>query len=149
MSGPPHTARGPSAGPEENPVPGPLVYIDTSTIRPGMLDQVQAALDDLVAFIEANEPQLIGYGAYITADGTQMTVFHAHVDSASLEFHLDVAGPAFRPFVGLVTLASIQIYGAPSDRALDQLREKARLLGAGDVRVHPPLAGFLRIETPP
>ena len=124
----------------------PLVYIDTSAIRPGMLEQVKAALGDLVAFIEANEPQLMTYGAFINDDGTQMTVFHVHVDSASLEFHLDVAGPAFRPFVDLVTLSSIDIFGAPSEQALDQLREKVRLLGAGDVRVHPPLAGFFRTE---
>lgn len=122
----------------------PLVYIDTSTIRPGRLDSVKAALSDLVGFIEANEPQLITYGAFIDGDGTQMTVFHVHTDSASLEFHLEVAGPAFRPFVDLITLTSIQIYGEPSARALDQVREKARLLGAGDVVVHPPLAGFFR-----
>lgn len=73
-----------------------------------------------------------------------MSVFHVHADSASLEFHLDVAGPAFRPFVDLVSLSSIQIYGEPSERAMEQLRAKVRLLGAGDVVVHPPLAGFLR-----
>jgi hypothetical protein len=127
----------------------PLVYIDTSTIGPGMLDSVETALRDLVAFIEANEPQLMAYGAYINGDGTQMTVFHVHVDSASLEFHLDVAGPAFLPFADLVTLSSIQIYGAPSERAVDQLREKARLLGAADVRVHRPLASFFRTEGSP
>ena len=127
----------------------PLVYIDTSTIRPGALDEVTAALDVLVAFIEANEPQLMAYGAYVNDDGTQMTVFHVHVDSASLEFHLDVAGSAFRPFVGLVTLSSIDIFGAPSEQALDQLREKVRLLGAGNVRVHTPLAGFFRTDESP
>jgi hypothetical protein len=126
----------------------PLVYIDTSTIGPGMLGSVETALRDLVAFIEANEPQLVAYGAYIDGDGTRMTVFHVHADSASLEFHLEVAGPAFRPFVDLVRLSSIQIYGAPSERAMDQLREKARLLGAGDVVVHPPLAGFFRTQQP-
>lgn len=122
----------------------PLVYIDTSTIRPGMLTLVKAALDDLVAFIEANEPQLMAYGAFISDDGTQMTVFHVHRDSASLEFHMDVAGPAFRPFVDMVTLSSIQIYGAPSERALGQLRQKSQMLGSGDVKVQPLHAGFFR-----
>ena len=72
----------------------PLVYIDTSAIGPGMLDRVMAALDDLVAFIEANEPQLMAYGAYVNDKATEMTVYHVHVDSASLEVHLDVAGLA-------------------------------------------------------
>lgn len=40
-----------------------------------MLDQVTTALGDLVAFSEANEPQLMPYGTYVNDDGTQMTVF--------------------------------------------------------------------------
>jgi hypothetical protein len=50
----------------------PLVYIDTSTIAPGKLGAVKAALGDLVAFIEANEPQLVSYGAYIDDEGTSV-----------------------------------------------------------------------------
>jgi hypothetical protein len=58
-----------------------------------------------------------------------MTVIHTHVDSASLEYRMDVAGPAFGRFADLVTLSSICIYGEPSEKALRQLHDKARLLG--------------------
>jgi hypothetical protein len=34
--------------------------------------------------------------------------------------------------------------GTPSDKALGQLHEKARLLGCDDVTVHGPHAGFTR-----
>jgi hypothetical protein len=73
-----------------------------------------------------------------------MSVVHVHADSGSLDYHLDVAGPLFRRFAGLVTLSSIHIYGDPSETALDQLREKLHALGAGDVTVHTPHVGFLR-----
>jgi hypothetical protein len=75
-----------------------------------------------------------------------MTVVHVHADRASLDHHLDVAGPAFRRFADLIELSSIRIYGEPSDRAMEQLREKARMLGSGDVIVHRPRAGFSRVE---
>jgi hypothetical protein len=48
------------------------------------------------------------------------TAMHVHQDSASLERHMEVAGPVFRGFVELVELSSIHIYGMPSERVLRQ-----------------------------
>ena len=73
-----------------------------------------------------------------------MSVVHLHRDSASLEYHMDVAGPAFARFVDLVTMQSIHIYGDPSESVLAQLQDKARLLGTGRVFVHAHHAGFSR-----
>jgi hypothetical protein len=125
-------------------MPGPLLYVDTSDVRPGALEELKDAIKQLVGFIESNEPQLLAYNVYLSDDGSQMTVVHAHVDSASLEYHMDVAGPAFGHFGDLLTLSSICIYGEPSDKALRQLDQKAQLLGRGNVSVHRPHAGFTR-----
>jgi hypothetical protein len=123
----------------------PLVYIDTSEVREGALDDLKGAIEELVAFIDANEPRILAYNVYLSNDGSQMTVVHLHADSTSLDYHLDVAGPAFRRFADLLTLSSIRVYGEPSDKALDQLHQKARLLGCEDVIVHAPHAGFTRL----
>jgi hypothetical protein len=124
----------------------PLLYVDTSEVREGALEELKDAIKELVEFIEANEPQLIAYNVCLSDDGSQMTVVHLHIDSASLDYHMEVAGPAFRRFADLITLSSIRVYGEPSDKAVRQLKEKARLLGSGDVIVHRPLAGFARFE---
>jgi quinol monooxygenase YgiN len=125
----------------------PLVYIDTSEVREGALDELKGAIAELVAFIDVNEPQILAYSVYLSDDGSRMTVVHVHADSASLDYHMDVASPAFRRFADLLTLSSIRVYGAPSDKALRQLHEKARLLGCEDVTVHAPHAGFTRFGT--
>lgn len=125
-------------------VPDPLVYIDTSEIREGALGELKPAIEELAGFVEANEPQLIAYNVYLSDNGARMTVIHLHRDSASLEYHMDVAGPAFRRFVDLVTLLSIHVYGEPSEKVLTQLQDKARLLGSGTVFVHALHAGFSR-----
>jgi hypothetical protein len=122
----------------------PLVYIDTSDVREGALQELNGAIGELVEFIEANEPHLIAYNVYLSDDGTQMTVVHIHVDSASLEYHMDVAAPAFRRFADLLTLTSIRIYGEPTEKALRQLQDKAQLLGCGTVIVQSLHAGFSR-----
>src|SRR5688572_11607414 len=122
----------------------PLMYVDTSEVRGGALPELKSAIGELADFVENNEPQLISYNVYFSDDGSRMTVLHVHADSSSLDYHMDVAGPRFREFAGLLTLSAIDIYGEPGDRALRQLRDKVRLLGSGDVVVHALHAGFSR-----
>jgi hypothetical protein len=122
----------------------PIVYVDTSDVREGALEELKAGMKELVDFVAANVPRVLAYNVYFSADGTTMTVVHVHPDSASLEYHLQVAGPVVRRFVELVTLSSIHIYGEPSENVLKQAHEKARLLGRGEVVVDDLHAGFTR-----
>lgn len=124
----------------------PLVYVDTSEVREGALEELKTAIGELADFVEKNEPQLISYNVYFNDDGSRMTVMHVHPDSASLDYHMDVAGPRFARFADLLTLSSSYIYGEPSPKAVRQLREKVQLLGSGDLIVHSPHAGFSRFE---
>ena len=121
-----------------------ILYLDTSDVREGALEELTSAVERLVEFVKTNEPRLIAYNVYFTDDGTGMTVVSVHPDAASLEYHLEVAGPLFREFVELVTLSSIQIFGQPSEVALRQAHEKSRLLGGAPVRVESLHAGFTR-----
>ena len=125
-----------------------IVYVDTAEVREGALEELEEGMKELVGFVEANEPRLLAYNVYFSDDGTRMTVVHVHPDSASLEYHMEVAGPFFRRFVELVTLSSINVYGAASDGLLAQLHEKARLLGRGTVEVEVLHAGFTRFAPP-
>jgi hypothetical protein len=116
----------------------------------GVLDELKAAMNELADFVEANEPRIIAYNVYFSDDGTRMTVVHVHPDSESLEYHMEVAGPVFRQFAEFVTLSSIHIYGDPSETALRQSHEKARVLGRDAVVVDSLHAGFTRlaVESP-
>jgi hypothetical protein len=67
-----------------------------------------------------------------------------HPDAASLAFHLQIGGSAFRKFADLISLQAIEIYGEPGDAVLAQLRQKAEMLGTGTVRVHALCAGIAR-----
>jgi quinol monooxygenase YgiN len=125
----------------------PLVFVDSSEIREGKLEELKRAVDEMVAFIEANEHRPILYRVYLSGDETRMTVVQVHPDSESMEFHMAAAADVFRGFVDLVSMSSMDIYGAPSERLLDQMRQKARMLGLETVAVHDLQAGFARLET--
>ena len=121
-----------------------IVYVDTSDVREGALEELKPAMKELVDFVQANEPRIIAYNVYLSDDGSRMTVVHVHPDSESLEYHMEVAGPVFRRFVELVTLSSIHIYGEPSEKVLRQSHEKARMLGRDAVVADSLQAGFTR-----
>ena len=124
-----------------------LVYVDTSDVREGALEELKGAIEELVEFLDANVPSLIAYNVYFTDDGGQMTVVHIHPDSASLQKHMEVGGPAFRRFADLLTLSSIRVYGEPGEKVLRQLQDKAQLLGCRDVSVHGRHGGFSRFPS--
>jgi hypothetical protein len=123
---------------------GPIVVVDTSEILEGRLDELRRAVVELAEFVEANEVEPIAYEVYFDADGRGMTVLQIHPDSASMERHMEIAGPVFARFADLLELRTIDVYGAPSDRVLEQLRRKADLLGTAGVVVHELQAGFAR-----
>jgi hypothetical protein len=125
-------------------VPQPIVYVDTSAIREGKLNELEAAMKGLAAFVEAKVPQLISYGFFLDEDRTQMTVVAIHPDSASLEYHMNVGDAEFRKFGDLIDLSRIEVYGRVSDAVLERLHGKARMLGRGTVAVHEFHAGFTR-----
>jgi hypothetical protein len=60
----------------------PIVYVDTSEVRRGHLDELKATMDDLTEFVEANEPRLLGYHVYFSDDGDRMT---AHTGTSRIK----------------------------------------------------------------
>jgi quinol monooxygenase YgiN len=121
-----------------------LVYVDRSSVREGALEELRPAIAELAEFVQANVLRVLSYSVYFSDDGREMTVVHVHPDAASLDDHLEIAGPRFAPFRDLVTLSGITIYGRPSAQALRKLEEKLTLLGSGEVVVQTAHAGFSR-----
>ena len=126
--------------------PEPIVYIDHSDIREGSLDELKAGVRRLVDVIDAREPRLLVYSFHIDEEAATMTVIAVHPDSASLELHMDIGSAEFRKLAHLVTLTAIECYGRPSERAVEQLRRKAAMLGdAGTVVFIGRFAGFTHL----
>ena len=125
-------------------MPQPIIYVDTSEVRNGKLEELERAMKALASFVEANVPQLISYGFFLNEDRTRMNVVAVHRDSASLQFHMDTGAAEFRKFAHLIDLVSIDVYGRVSEAVLNRLHQKAHALGAATVTVHEFYAGFAR-----
>lgn len=114
----------------------PIVYVDRSEIQEGRIGELTRAIGDLARHVAANEPRLLAYDVYFSADRSTMAVIHVHPDSASLELHMQVVAPLLPPFSDLIRLQAIDVYGTPSTEVLDLLRRKAAALGGATVTVH-------------
>ena len=125
---------------------GPIIYVDNAEIHEGKFEALKEAMNELARFVEANEPKLYAYRVYFDDSRSRMTVIHIHPDAESLEFHMRVAGPLFPKFADFVKMLRIDLYGEPSEVAVEQLRQKAAALGGGTVMVHSLHAGFARFQ---
>jgi hypothetical protein len=122
----------------------PIIVVDSSKVLSGKLAEVKTAIGELAAFVEAHEPRAVAYQIHLNRDGSRMTVIQVHVDSASMEFHMRTAGPAFAKFERLIELSTLDIYGQPSETLRGQLQQKARKLGPATITEHALQAGFAR-----
>jgi hypothetical protein len=125
----------------------PILYIDTSKIREGKLETVRRLIADLIAFVEAKEPQLIAYDFFIDETKNLMTCIALHPDPASMTFHMDIGWEKFRAFAGHIDQRSIDVYGDAGEEVIARLRQKIDMLGRGTVTVHALEAGFSRYDT--
>jgi quinol monooxygenase YgiN len=94
----------------------PFIYVGTTRIRPGKLEDARKKLAELVEFVETNEPRMIAFHAFLDDEGTTLTIVQVHPDPASMEFHMQVNAKHFATaFDFLESTVSEQYYGAVSD----------------------------------
>ena len=95
---------------------GAFVYVGTAKIKPGKLEEARKNLAELVDFVETNEPRMIAFHLFLDEEGSTLTIVHVHPDSASMEFHLQVAAKHFATaFDFLESTVGEQYFGAMSD----------------------------------
>jgi hypothetical protein len=105
----------------------PFIFIATNRLKPGALDRERERVPDLVAFIEANEPQLIAFNEYVSDDGTEVSVVQVHPDAASFERHMGIVGERARAAYAETVEATVrvQVFGQPTETVIAMLRQQA------------------------
>lgn len=101
---------------------GPLIYVGTYTVKPGKQEEAGKRCAELVDFVETNEPRMIAFHLYLDQDGNTLSIVQVHPDSASMEFHEQVAAKHFATaFDWLDTSISQQYFGPISDALAAEL----------------------------
>lgn len=123
----------------------PFIFIGTYTLREGKLQDFKQQWLELLEMVEAKEPRLIAFHAYVNEDGTEVTGVQVHPDPDSMLFHMQVArdhiSEAYQSVVEKTE--RIDIYGNPSDAVLEMIRQVAESEAPLNVKAHH-LGGFTR-----
>lgn len=66
-------------------MPAPFIILSDWEVKEGKVEELKRFQKELSAFIEAKEPQLIAFNAFLNEEGTEMTSIQVHSDAASME----------------------------------------------------------------
>ncbi len=128
---------------KERRVVGPLVVLIRAEISAGKADAYRAYYREMTAAIEANEPRMIGLGAYLDAQARHVTSIQIHPDQASFEWHMQVLRTKIQESFGLLQESSIELLGETDEALTANMR---RFGGPGfQLSIRPEhLGGFFR-----
>jgi quinol monooxygenase YgiN len=123
----------------------PFIFIGTHTLREGKLQDFKQQWQELLEMVEAKEPRLIAFHAYVNEDGTELTIVQVHPDADSMGFHMQVVRDHISEAHQSVVEKTerIDIYGNPSDTVLEMIRQVAESEAPLNVKAHH-LGGFTR-----
>jgi quinol monooxygenase YgiN len=122
----------------------PVVFISHFTLGDGMREGFEQLASEIVPELEAGKPRTVGYLMYLDEDGRRLTIVHSFPDAAAMDAHFEGSAERSAAAAAFLTPAGWEIYGTPSEAALETMRQAAA--GAGvplEVRLGY-LGGFLR-----
>jgi hypothetical protein len=125
---------------------GPFIFISQSRIKGGRLDEFRKALREMAEFVEANEPRVIAFEAYLNDDSTEVTGVQIHPDGDSMAFHMQIAFEKIMEFDQYLDTQSVEVYGVPNEAVLGMMKQIGDQFGSKmSLRVRTnPVGGFTR-----
>jgi quinol monooxygenase YgiN len=121
----------------------PVVFVVTNRIKEGKRAGFEAHYRNSVPAVETGKPGMHAQLAYVDEEGTAFVVVRLFASAEALDAQLQGADERSRAAYRYIAPVRVEIYGAPSEFALEMIEKVA---GPGvDVRVYPDYAGgFLR-----
>jgi len=91
-------------------------------VKNGELSNVKSFMQERIEATEASEPDALNYEWSFSADETQCHIYERYADSAAVMTHLgNFQGKFAERFLRLLEPTRLQVYGDPSDEAIQAL----------------------------
>lgn len=124
----------------------PIVFISHFTIKAGKLNELKLLAQEVAARLDAEKPQTLVYLDYLNDNGTQATFVHVFADPVAMDLHFEGADSRSRAALELMDPTGWEIYGQPSDEALETMQRTAASVGV-PLTIEPGYAaGFMRLS---
>ena len=123
----------------------PVFFLSHFRIKEGGLEAVTDLARQVASALHAEKPRTVLFLSYIDAAGKVISFLHAFPDAEAMDIHSLGSDKRANAAYEYVEPLGWEVYGKPSDAALDNLRQAAASSGV-TLTVHPVYAaGFLRL----
>ncbi|GGO75530.1 antibiotic biosynthesis monooxygenase [Nonomuraea cavernae] len=118
-----------------------FIFVSRHRAQEGKSADLPALAREYAAFVRSHEPDALGYHAFTSEDGTELTQIHLYPDAGAMDHHLKVAHEWIGQAALSVETIAITVLGTPGPVLGEALRANEE---AGvPVTVTPrPVAGF-------
>ena len=122
----------------------PVAFITRLTLREGKtLDALRPMWRDAAAELDADKPGTLVFLSFANESATEISIIHVFASAEAMDRHIEGSEVRSRRAFEFVAPLGWEIYGAPSEAAVENLRRAANA-GGVDLTVYPEfVSGFL------
>jgi hypothetical protein len=125
----------------------PVVFISRFKVKEGKLDDLKRLPGEVERSLREDKPRTAAWLVFLGEDGTQVSFVHCFPDADSMDLHFEGSDERSATVNEFVEPDGFEIYGRPSDEALETMRQAAAGSGVS-LRVLPDhVGGFLRLQS--
>lgn len=124
----------------------PIVFISTFRIKEGELDAFKEHFRGNVPGMEASKPGTAVFYGYLNEADTQLKIVHMFPDAEAMDAHVEGVDERAKKAFEFIEPLRWDVYGSPSDNAMEPIRQAAQMSGAELVVYPSPLAGYAHLS---
>ena len=122
----------------------PIVFISRNRVKEGGLEGFKELFREVARTLEAEKPGTVVYLAYVSDDGTELSIVHVFPDADAMDLHLQGVAERAQKAFEFIETKGYEIYGAPSETTLETMRAFASSGGVPLSVQRERVGGYLR-----
>lgn len=91
----------------------PFIFITTHAINDGAAEAYEAQHGAFADFVNANEPDLLSFQAWMSDDRTEVTFIFVFPDAEAADRHMEIARDKIGQGLEITRTARLETYGTP------------------------------------
>ena len=124
-------------------MPAPIILISNQRIKPEKLDAYRANYAGAVERFQKTRPQTLLHSAYLSPDGTDVSVVMAFQDADAMETHMRGLGASPQRAQEWMDFVSVQIFGSPNSATMELIKDMVGPAVPVTINAEP-IAGYVR-----
>lgn len=124
----------------------PIVFITHHLIKEGRLEDLRKYSQQSTPKLKESKPGTVGFLAYTSEDRGEVSFLHVFPDAQAMDDHMLGAAERAQSAYELIKPRSFEIYGKPSSKSLEMMKQIAAQAGAELVISADYLDGYLRLK---